>query len=165
MRTTRGRVPALLVAILVLLAPGSGGEAQVIESVRITAPALLTFDVPNVDVVTYANGGTFRVSFDQAVLRSGRAVRISVKAEGNLTSPGGPAIQATSFSWTTSGAANGVGINGTLSRTQYRAVFEGVPGVTTGQVDLTWSLDLTSRNVRAGIHTGQLRWRIETFNP
>ena len=161
----KGCATALLVAILALLAPGSSGEAQVVESVRIAAPPMLTFDVPDVDVVTYASGGSFRVSFDQAVLRSGRAVRISVKGEGDLTSPGGPAIQAASLSWTTSSATNGVGINGTLSKTQYRPVFEGVAGVTTGQVDLTWSLDLGNRNVRAGIHTGQLRWRVETFSP
>ena len=161
----RARGLMLLTAILALLAPGTSGEAQVVESVRIVAPALLTFNVPNVNVVTYASGGTFRVSFDQAVLRSGRVVRISVKSEGDLIAPGGPSIQAGNLSWTTAGALNGVGINGTLSKAQYRAVFEGVTGVTSGHVDLTWSLDLGNRNVRAGIHTGQLRWRIETIIP
>ena len=153
-----------LAAMLVLLAPGSMGEAQVVESVRVTAPSLLTFDVADVDVVTYASGGVFTVSFDQAVLRPGRGVRISVLGM-DLTPPSGAAIQASALSWTTSGAINGVGVNGTLSKSQYRTVFEGVPGVTTGRVDLTWSLDLGNRNVRAGTHTGQLRWRIETFIP
>ena len=153
-----------LVAILVLLAPGRVSDAQVVESVRITAPPVLTFDVADVDVVTYGSGGVFTVSFDQAVLRSGRGLRISVLGQ-DLTPPSGPAIQAASLSWTTSGAANGVGVNGTLSKSQYRTVFEGLPGMTSGRVDLTWTLDLGNRNVRAGTHTGQLRWRIETFIP
>ncbi len=157
------RTWTVLVAFIVL-GPAWVGEAQVVESVRIDAPALLTFDVADVDVVTYASGGTFTVSFDQAVLRPGRGVRISVIGL-DLTPPQGPPIQASSLSWTTSGAVNGVGVNGTLSRNQYRTVFEGVAGVTTGRVELTWSLDLGNRNVRAGTHTGQLRWRIETYNP
>ena len=79
--------------------------------------------------------------------------------------PAGGSIPASSLSWTTAAAVNGVGVNGTLSKSQYRTVFEGIAGVTNGRVDLTWSLDLGNRNVRAGTHTGQLRWRVETFNP
>jgi hypothetical protein len=159
------RRTAWLTVVLLAVAQGWIGEAQVIESVRITAPPLLTFDVADVDVITYASGGVFTVSFDQGVLRSGRAVRISVRAEGDLDSPGGPRIPAAALSWTTSGASNGIGVNGTLSKSQYRTVFEGVAGVTSGRVDVTWSLELGNRNVKAGVHTGQLRWRIETFNP
>ncbi len=162
--SARFRTGFVLVALVASLI--ARGEAQLVETLRITAPAMLTFDVPDVTQGTSATGGTFRVSFDQAVLRSGRAVRISVRAESDLATPGGgPRIQAASFSWTTSGVANGVGLNGTLSRNQYRTVFEGMPGATSGAVDLTWSLDLAGRNVRAGTHTGLLRWRIETFVP
>ena len=153
-----------LIAMLVMLSPPWTGEAQVVESIRITAPPLLTFDVADVDTVTYASGGTFTVSFDQAVVRAGRGVRISVRGE-DLTPPAGGSIPASALSWTAAGAVNGVGVNGTLSKNQYRIVFEGVAGVTSGRVDLTWSLDLGNRNVRAGTHTGQLRWRVETFNP
>lgn len=154
-----------LTVALIVLGPVRAGEAQVVESLRITAPALLTFDVTDIDVVTYATGGTFTVTFDQAVLRQGRAVRISVRGEGDLTPPSGAPITATSLSWTTSGATNGVGVNGTLSKAQYRTVFEGNPAATTGRVDITWTLDLGNRNVRAGTHTGLLRWRVETFVP
>lgn len=160
----RRRVITLVCVVCALLVWRAEGEAQV-ESVRITAPALLTFDVADAGLVTYASGGTFRVSFDQGVLRSGRAVRISVRADSDLAPPTGPPIQATSLSWTSAGAVNGVGVNGTLSKSQYRTVFEGLPGSTAGQVDLTWSLDLANRNARAGVHTGMLRWRIETFIP
>jgi hypothetical protein len=156
---------ACLVAALLVLGPAWVGEAQVVESVRITAPPLLTFDVADVDVVTYASGGVFTVSFDQAVLRQGRAVRISVRGEGDLTPPAGAPVVVTSLSWTTSSASNGVGVNGTLSKSQYRTVFESLPGASAGRVDVTWSLDLGNRNVRAGTHTGLLRWRIETFLP
>ena len=156
---------ACLVAAIVLVGPAWVGEAQVVESVRMTAPPLLTFDVSDVDVITYANGGTFTVAFDQAVLRQGRGVRISVRAEADLTPPAGAPITVASLSWTTSGTMNGVGINGTLSKSQYRTVFESTPGAASGRVDITWSLDLGNRNVRAGTHTGQLRWRVETFIP
>ena len=153
-----------MIAVLVMLSPAWTGEAQVVESVRITAPPLLTFDVADVDAVTYASGGTFTVSFDQAVVRSGRGVRISVRGE-DLTPPSGGPIPASALSWTTSGAVNGAGVNGTLSKNQYRTVFEGAAGVNNGRVDLTWSLDLGNGNVRAGTHSGQLSWRVETFNP
>ena len=154
----------LLMAMLIMLAPGPIGEAQTVESVRISAPPLLTFDVADVDAVTFAAGGTFTVAFDQGVLRPGHGVRISVRGE-DLTPPSGASIPASSLSWTTSGALNGMGVNGTLSKTQYRTVFEGVAGAASGRIDITWSLDIGNRNVRAGTHTGQLRWRIETFNP
>ncbi len=158
------RRSALLVAILLMLAPRPIGEAQTVESVRILAPPLLTFDVADLDAVTFASGGTFTVAFDQAVVRPERGVRISVRGE-DLAPPAGASIPAASLSWTTSGAVNGVGVNGTLSKTQYRTVFEGFAGAASGRVDLTWSLDIGNRNIRAGTHTGQLRWRIETFNP
>ena len=157
-------VRAWIVAAL-LVASTDISQAQLTETARVTAPVTLTFNVVDPAGVTVASGGTFRVEFDQAVLRSGRAVRISVKADADLTSPGGPSIQAANLSWTASGALNGVAVNGTLSKTQYRTVFDGIVGATTGRVDITWSVDLAGRNVRAGIHTGQLRWRIETVTP
>ena len=156
---------ARLVVALMVLGPAWTGEAQVVESVRITAPPVLTFDMPDVNILTDASGGTFTVAFDEAILRQGRGVRISVRAEGDLLPPAGAPITVASLSWTTSGTTNGVGINGTLSKSQYRPVFESTPGATSGRVNITWSLDLGNRNVRAGTHTGLLRWRVETFVP
>jgi hypothetical protein len=157
----RGWRFAALISILILCP--TGRLAGQTETARVTAPSTLTFTVPDVRVSTQATA-PITISFDQAVLRSGRGVRISVKADGDLSPPGGPAIQASSLSWTTTGAVNGIGVNGTLSRNAYRTVFEGRAGAVSGQVTLTWSVVL-SKNNRAGTHQGSLRWLVETFVP
>ena len=159
---TRGSRCVAVTILLAMVCSSRGVNGQT-ETVRVIAPSSVMFTVPDVHVTTVATS-PITISFDQAVLRSGRGVRISVKSDGDLTPPSGPAIQASSLSWTTSGALNGVGVNGTLSRNTYRTVFEGRAGVLSGQVTLTWSIALNKNN-RAGMHQGNLRWLVESFVP
>ena len=139
--------------------------AQLIpQTVRITVPAVVEFGINDVSVATDANGIT-RVSFDLAVLNLGRVLRISVKGEGDMVPPGGPAIPASQVSWNASNAVGGIGLNGVLSMTKYTPVFQGNLLALAGRVDLRWTLASPGSNVQAGIHQLPLRWRIESVIP
>ena len=165
-------IRVLLLLLLGHVSEGMAGGAVVPgppqllpETVRITVPALVTFDVPNVTLSTDATSGVATVSFNLAVLNLGRGVRISVKADGDLTPPGGPAIPASNISWQTSNVSGGVGTNGVLSKTTYTQVFQGNVLTTSGRVDLTWRMSAPGTAVRAGTHQVLLRWRIESAVP
>jgi hypothetical protein len=141
------------------------GALALIESVRIMVPATLVFQVSNISAQTVAIGGNERVSFNQANLDPGRALRISVKADGDSTPAILGPILASSFSWTTSAVQNGIGLNGTLDKTTYTPVFQGNVGAKTGRVDLTWRLAPQGPSVRAGTHQVTLRWKVESVTP
>jgi hypothetical protein len=137
----------------------------VIETARTTLPALIVFEVTDLTTTTEAVTGTTRVSFDEALLGTGRAVRISVKADGDLVPQDDGSIPVSNINWETSGAVNGVGMNGVLNKTTYTPVFQSNVLVLSGQVDVVWKLSAPGPAVRAGPHQVTLRWRIESINP
>ena len=153
---------ACLVAATVL---ATAGAASAQGTVRITVPAALSVEVTNVLTSSIASPNPSRVSFDNALLLPLQAVRISVKADSDLAGPNGSSIPASKVTWTTSNVSNGVGVNGTLSKTSYSVVFEGQSLRTTGGVDLVWTLSAPGGSVRAGSHQATLRWKIEAFTP
>ncbi|MBA2306398.1 MAG: hypothetical protein H0W08_27740 [Acidobacteria bacterium] len=132
--------------------------------VRIIVPPVVLFQVPNVGANSTASSPT-TVSFDQAVLGLGEALRISVRADGDLTLPGGGAIPATNISWTTSNVLNGIGINGALNKITYTPVFESTVGAAAGRVVLTWTLSAPGGGLTAGTRYAALRWRFEAVTP
>lgn len=158
---------ALIVAGLILLpvrGTAQGGPGALAESVRITVPASITFYVADLNAVTPAANPTV-ITFDSLVVRQGRGLRISVRAEANrFTPPFGPAIPISAVTWRATGAASGVGLNGTLSR-NWVDVFQGVENVTNGGVTLSWSLDPPPPGLASGLHTVTLRWRLRAINP
>jgi len=133
------------------------------DSVRITVPASVSFAVTDVSASKVGTPNPSTVSFDSAVLVPGRQLRISVKADGNFIPPGGPAIPANRVSWVTSSPVNGTGANNTLSRTVYRLLFLSTPLVTSGSVNVVWTLAAPGTPLRAGTHTLILRWRLESI--
>jgi hypothetical protein len=137
--------------------PGSG-------SVRITVPGVVLIPIDDVSAAS-ASSSPARISFNQAFLPAGQALRISVKADSTLTLPGGVLVPASSITWAASGANNGVGINGALSTGAYTPVFESGVGARNGRVDLTWQLALPPGLVRAGTAQLVLRWKLEAFTP
>jgi hypothetical protein len=132
--------------------------------VRVFVPPAVLFEVPNVSAETISSDAV-TVSFDSAALESGQALLISVRADGDLTMPGGSPIPATSISWTTANAANGVGLNGTLSRTVYTPVYQSNVGATAGSVSVTWKLAPPGSGIQAGTRQAALRWRFEAITP
>ena len=133
-------------------------------SARVFTPATVQFDVANVNVTTLATAPT-TISFDLAVLNLGEAIRISVRADGDLTIPGGAAIPASNISWTTTNPMNGIGMNGTVSKTVYTPVFESIVGATDARIDLNWQLAPAGAGIRAGTRQAALRWRFEVITP
>lgn len=154
-----------LTALCMLAWLGASPAAQPgTSTVRITVPPMVLVQIDDVTGAT-ASSSAMRVSFNQARLQPGQALRISVKADAALTLPGGVPVPAGSITWTTSQVSNGVGINGTLSTGAYTPVYESVPDVRTGRVDLTWAIALPPGLVRAGTAQMVLRWKVEEFNP
>ena len=145
--------------------PGWTAPSQLPQTVRVTVPAMVAFSVTNVSVATLASTGATPVSFDLALLGLGRALRISVKADADLTPPSGTAIPASNVSWQTSNVTGGVGVNGVLSKTAYTQVYQGNVGALSGHVDLTWTLSPPGSAIRAGTHQGLLRWKFESVIP
>jgi hypothetical protein len=158
---------AMIVAAVMLTGfdkPANASAPQ-LESARVVVPAMVSFSVPNISVVTIATPTPARVSFNQAQLLPFHVIRISVKADANLTSAGGTSVPASNVAWTTSGVMNGVGINGVLSTASYIPVFEGQVGKSTGRVDLTWTLSMPAGTVRAETLQTTLRWKFESITP
>ena len=152
-------LPLLLLAAAELSAIAA---PQLGIGVRVTVPPSLVFQIPNVQTATTT--GPTTVAFDLVVLL-GQALRISVKADSDLTLPGGTTIAASAIAWTTSGAVNGVGMNGTLSKTTFTTVYQSQANATSGRVDLTWTLAAQGTSVNAGTRQAALRWKFEAVSP
>jgi len=144
-----------------------GSEPRALEleqgaTVRIDVPTVVLFQVTQVTQATVVSG--FRVSFNQAKLGAGQALRVSVKADGPLI-VGGVSVPLANVTWTTSAATNGTGMNGALSTAAYTQVFESRVNASTGRVDLAWSLILPPGITIAGTGQVTLRWKLEAVIP
>ena len=161
------RLAAAVLVVAVCAGRPANAEPQLpsLETARVTVPAFVQFQVTDVTTSTEALTGTTTLTYDTALLSIGHVLRISVKADGDLTPPGGSAIPASNISWQTSAVSNGIGINGVLSKTTYTQVFHGDAGVTSGSVDLVWTLSSPGSSIRAGTHEVTLRWKIESIMP
>ena len=137
----------------------------ILETVRVTVPPVLVFQVNDISLATDASTGATFVSFDQALLTPGRALRISVAAEGEMARSDGGTVPTATITWRTSSTSNGAGMNGTLSKTAFTPVFQSNPLVTSGSATLTWSITLSGTSMHAGMHQVRLRWRIESVLP
>ena len=135
------------------------------EAARVSVPPLILFEVHDPRATTEAVTGATTITFDDAVIAPGRVLRISVKAEGDLTrADGGPAPDAV-ISWRTSGASNGVGVHGVLGKGAYTQVFQANAAARSGGVSVTWSIAFSGAPPRAGTHQVALRWRIDSVVP
>lgn len=156
----------VLTLILLCLGAGSSTAPEMQfgpGTARVTTPPVVLFDVQDVSASTVASSPT-TVSFDTALLGLGQAIRISVKADGDITMPGATPIPSSNLSWTTSNPVSGAAMNGTLSKVTYTPVFEGQVGATSGRVDLTWTISTLS-TVRSGTRQAALRWKFEAITP
>jgi hypothetical protein len=157
-----GALVALSLWVTVAMAPAAPMQ---LESARVTTPASVTFQVTDAYVQTTASGGAVTVSFNQGTFLLGRVLRISVKADGDLTAAGGAPLLASGVSWTTSNVASGVGSNGSLSTAVYTQVYQSDVGKKTGRVDLTFRLAAPGASARAVTYVSTLRWKFEAVWP
>jgi hypothetical protein len=119
----------------------------------------------NVGASTTATPSLTSLTFSNRVLLPLHALRISVRADGNLTPPSGPSIPASNVSWTTANVSGGVATNGALSATAYNQVFESNVLALSGGCDLAWTLAAPGTPLRAGTHQVTLRWKLESIIP
>lgn len=164
MTRARARYRAVTRGCVCLAILGWASWLRAQESVQISVPAMIAFQVIDVAAGSVGVPDPSTIAFSNAVLDPGRAVRISVKADGDLTGAGGMTIAASNASWTTSNVSGGNGVNGVLSASAYSVVFEGQAGAVAGGVDLRWSLAAPAVS-RAGNYTVTLRWKVESITP
>ena len=136
------------------------------ESVDITVPTSVGFNVTDITQSTTGSPNPTAFSYTNADLALGHALRISVKANApEFTSPGGTTIPASSVSWITSSPVNGAGFNGTLSSASYTVVYQSQINPSSGTVDLAWSIPAQGTGIRAGDHSLSLSWKVESVIP
>ena len=159
--------PARVVLVAVALAVGFAVRdvaTQGTEMVAIILPAAVGFAVTNVSVATNGTPSSPRLQFSSGLLKTNRGLRASVKADNDFVPPSGTAIPASRVSWTTSNAVNGVGSNGTLSKTVYTQLFQANDNATSGRVDIAWQLAAPGIPLRSGAHVLTLRWKLESIH-
>ena len=153
-----------LLGIASVIASAVSAAAQ--ETVSITVPFGVSFQVTDVSTSTSGAPNPTTISFSNANLIAGRALRISVQsANAGFTPPSGPSMSASNVSWTNLGAGGGTGWNGTLGSSSYALVFQSNPGTVSGHVDLGWTLAAPGSGIRAGNHQLTIRWKVESITP
>ena len=162
--TVNGSRVVLIVVAMAVGAAVRDVATQGTETVAIILPAAVSFAVTNVSVATNGTPSSPGLQFSSGVLKNNRGVRASIKADSDFIPPSGTAIPAARVSWTTSNAVNGVGSNGTLSRTVYTQIFQANDNATSGRVDIAWQLAAPGVPLRAGAHVLTLRWKLESIH-
>jgi len=153
-------------SLLASLAVAGAVPAVAQETVTISVPWAVSFPVTDVSRSTGGAPEVTTVSFSNATLSPGRALRISVQPDAAaFTPPGGASIPASNVSWSNLGANGGIGTNGTLSSSSYALVFQSDPARTSGHIDLGWALAAPGGGVRGGNHQLTIRWKVESINP
>lgn len=153
-------------AVLAIALLGISVRAQAQESVTISLPSAVSFPVGSVSTSTTGSPDPTTVEFSTAILVPGRALRISVMADGsNLSGPGAATIPVAAVSWNVSSVTGGVGSNGTLSATSYTQVFQSSILTGSGRFDVTWTMAAPGAGILAGMFTQNLRWKIESVLP
>ncbi|HYU35268.1 MAG TPA: hypothetical protein VEW48_24205 [Thermoanaerobaculia bacterium] len=142
-----------LVAAVALSSLGITAPPVVQEQVSIELPQQIAFD-------SAAIGGSSDptrpvvVSFHQAQLLPGRALRLSVLAEG--------APPDCRLLFTTRNARGGIGRAGRAGVDDFSPVFESFPSALSGGFEISWVLEMPGEIRRAGRQAMRLRWRIES---
>jgi hypothetical protein len=155
-----------LIVVAGLLVSSARALAQQSETVSISFPLGVTFNVTNISATTTGSPNPTAVQFSSPNLLGNHVLRISVRADAaDFTPPSGAIkIPASRVSWTTSNASHGIASNGTLSSASYALVFVGQKNQA-GGVDLAWTLAPPPSGIRAGAHTLTIRWKVESVAP
>ena len=154
----------MLFGITALGAAAVSAAAQ--ETVNISVPMAVSFAVTDVSRSTSGAPNFTTISFSNANLSPGKALRVSVQPDAAaFMPPSGSSIPASKVSWTNLGANGGVGLNGTLSAASFALVFQSDPARTSGHVDLGWTLAAPGSGIRAGNHQLTIRWKVESITP
>ena len=152
------RVAALIVGPTLLPATASA------QTVTVSVPASVTFNVTNVGADTVGSPAPTRVSFSGLLLLN--VLRISIKADAPTFTPPTPSpqsIPSSNVRWTVSNSSGGSGSNGTVSSAAWTQLFQSAFLATNGRVDVTWRLGAPGGGIRAGSHTVTIRYKLEAM--
>lgn len=154
------RITVLTIAVSGAAVVSAGAQ----ETASISVPLAISFPVTDVSRSTSATPNVTTISFSNANLNSGNALRVSVQSDAAaFTPPSGSSIPVANVSWNNLGTNGGVG--GTLSSSSFALVFQSEPGQSSGQVDLGWTLAAPGSGIRAGSHQLTIRWKLESIAP
>lgn len=149
---------------LALLLAATPAASQ--ETVQVSVPGWVSFDVFDVSVSAAGSPEPTRVEFSGADLLPGNVLLVSVRAEtAAFSSPSGGDIPVGRVLWHAAGSAGGTASDGTLDDVSFGVVFQGASGATAGWVDLVWTLAPPGAGIDAGTHQVTLRWRFESVVP
>jgi len=166
--TSSRRLLIILCAAIIQTAPVVRPPWAAADSANVTLPTMVSFQVSNVNLATTGSPDPTLVSFEDASIPPGYAVRISIQANSTDFTPpveAGTTIPASYISWTTSGSINGTGYSGTLSATSFTVILLGNTNATSASTNVSWTLDPLPEGVRAGSHTLNATWKIESLVP
>lgn len=139
------------------------------DSADVSLPGYVGFLVQDVHEPTSGNPNPSTLSFQDAELTAGGALRIGVRAAADYFtkhSSEGDAIPVGSVTWSVESSTNGIGYAGTLDASSFTLVYQSNPDVSAGTVDLNWTLaPLTGISLRAGMHSVSATWKIECIVP
>jgi len=144
---------------------GIVGSASAQETVTVGLPGAVSFAVGTASSITGLPDPT-TVTFSDATLTPGRALRVSVMADSStFTGPDGSSYPSTAVAWTVANASGGSGSGGTLTSGSYTQVFQSNALTASGGFDITWTLTPADGADYAGVHTLTLRWKLESIQP
>lgn len=156
-----------VVRMFILLAAGGvliGGAASA-ETVDVTVPSTVTFVIQDVSASSGGIPNPITISFSNADLLPGHALRISVRADSATFTPTtGAAIPASNVSWTCNGV-NGTGFAGTATSAGYTQVYQSDAGASSGSCSIAWTLAAPGASILAVIQTVNLSWIFESVAP
>ena len=165
-RRSFAALAARLAVVAVVVSAATAGTAGAQDTVTISVPLAVSFQVADVSRSTGGTPSVSTVNFSNANLGAGKALRVSVQPDAAaLTPPGGASIPASNVSWTNLGANGGIGWNGTLNSSSYVLVYQSDPSRTSGHIDLGWTLAAPGGGIRAGSHQLMIRWKVESITP
>ncbi len=156
-----------LFGIVALAAAVVSAGAQ--ETVTISVPMAVSFPVIDVSRSTSGAPNVTTVSFSNANLSFGKALRVSVQADAAaFTPPSGSSMPASNVSWNSLAESGGIGSDGALGSSSFALVFQSNPLMepgTSGSIDLEWTLAAPGSGIRAGNHQLTIRWKVESITP
>jgi hypothetical protein len=156
------RIAVLIIGAVTALALPAAAQ----ELVSVSVPSAVSFPVTDVSRGTSGAPNSTVISFSNAILIAGRALRVSVKADAAaFTPPSGTGIPSSKVTWVIMGATGGIGSGGALSSSSFVLVFQSQPLALAGHVDLAWTLAAPGSGIRAGNHQLTIRWKVESITP
>ncbi len=134
------------------------------ESITINVPAAVSFYVDDVRNTTTGTPSPTTMIYSGAHLTAGHSFRLSAAASAaTFLGPGGTQIPVSLVTWQVSSSIGGNGVSGTLDHVSYHSVFESFANPMSGRCDITFRLGALPARVRAGSHSVNIVWKVESL--